>query len=62
MGVTMIGIVPSGPVSVTSLRTAAGEKWSLRSLTGPRTVDPFAGVDRTKIDLSDDATGATVVD
>jgi len=41
--VIIVGIVPSGPVTVTSISRAGGSKLSTSSLTGPWTVEPAAG-------------------
>jgi hypothetical protein len=46
----MVGIVPSGPLTMTSSSLAGGSKRNCNSSTGDRTVEPAAGLELARID------------
>jgi hypothetical protein len=55
----IIGIAPSGPVTVTCSSFAGGEKCSISSFTGEATVESAAGLELTRMEfLASCVTGA----
>lgn len=56
----IVGIIPSGPVTVTSPSRAGGLKISTSSSTGAETVLPAVGLELDNIELAGASTGCAV--